>query len=218
MKAGFPSCFLIDFNLILFNIWQILSIRDNKIMKRITYNLYFLIVILFVFNQFGHAQAKISDKDLPNFSQVNAKFYRGAQPTETGVQELAKMGVKTIIDLRGEDKLSAKEAVWAKNAGIKFIPVNLSNWFKPKTADIENVIEQIDAAENQPVFVHCKRGADRTGTVVAVYRISHDNYTVKEATDEAKKFDFGWWQFWMKDYINDYYKDFLIRKQANNHP
>lgn len=182
-------------------------------MKAVTYNLSFLIVAFFIFSQSGQAQTKSSDKDLPNFAQVNANFYRGGQPTEEGVKELAKMGVKTIIDLRGEDKLSEKEAVWAKNAGIKFIPVSLSNWFKPKTADIESVIEQIDAADNQPVFVHCKRGADRTGTVTAIYRISHDNYTAKQANDEAKNFGFGWWQFWMKDYINDYYKDFLSRKQ-----
>ena len=183
-------------------------------MKSLKYKLSVLLFAAFVSSQNGNAQTKVSDKDLPNFSQVNSTFYRGAQPTENGVKELAKMGVKTIIDLRGEDKLSEEEAVWAKNAGVKFVSVNLSNWFKPKTADIESVIKQVDAAENQPVFVHCKRGADRTGTVVAIYRISHDNYTAKQATDEAKKFDFGWWQFWMKDYINDYYKDFLSKKHS----
>ena len=193
------------------------GIRNNKTMKRIKYNLYFLMIAVLVFSQFGHAQTKVSGKDLPNFSQINANFYRGAQPTENGIKELAKMGVKTIVDLRGEDKLSEKEAVWAKNAGIKFISVSLRNWFKPKTADIEQIIKDIDAPENQPVFVHCKRGADRTGTVVAVYRISHDDYTAKQAIDEAKKFDFGWWQFWMKDYINDYYKNFSSRNAAINH-
>ena len=182
-------------------------------MKSIKYNLAFLMIAAFVFSQNGNAQTKVSDKDVPNFAQVNADFYRGGQPTEDGVKELAKMGVKTIIDLRGEDKLSEKEAVWAKNAGVKFVSVNLSNWFKPKTSDIESVIKQIDVADNQPVFLHCKRGADRTGTVAAIYRISHDNYTAKQATDEAKKYNFGWWQFWMKDYINDYYRDFLSRKQ-----
>ncbi len=181
-------------------------------MNSIKYNPAFLLVVVLFLFQNGNAQTKVSEKDLPNFAQVKEKFYRGGQPSEDGVKELAKMGVKTIIDLRGEDKLSEKEAVWAKNAGVKFVSVNLSNWFKPKTADIEEIIKQIDAAENQPVFVHCKRGADRTGTVVAIYRISHDNYTAKKATDEAKKYDFGWWQFWMKDYINDYYKDFLKTK------
>ena len=169
---------------------------------------YFSLLLILAFANAAHAQKAIESKDLPNFAQVNAKLYRGAQPTENGVKQLAKMGVKTIIDLRGEDKNAEKEKVWANNNSIKFVAVNLNNWLKPKTEDIENIIKQIDAADNQPVYVHCKRGADRTGTVVAVYRISHDNFTAKEAIDEAKKFDFGWWQFWMKDYINDYYRDF----------
>lgn len=158
------------------------------------------------------AQTNVADKDLPNFAPVNANLYRGGQPTEAGVKELAKMGVKTIINLRGEDKSSDKERLWARNAGIKFVAVNLSNWFKPKDADIEQIIREIDANANQPVFVHCKRGADRTGTVVAVYRISHDNWTARQANAEASKYHFGWWQIRMKDYIEDYYERFLVKK------
>ncbi len=164
-------------------------------------------LFLFVFANLAHAQKKIENKDLPNFARVNSTFYRGAQPTENGVKELARMGVKTIIDLRGADENSEREKLWAQNAGVKFVAVDLSNWFKPKTADIEAVVKQIEAAENQPVFVHCKRGADRTGTVVAIYRIAHDDWTANQAFEEAKKFGFGWWQFWMKDYINDYYRE-----------
>ena len=176
-------------------------------MKSTKFRLSFLIIAAVVFSQNEYAQAQVSGKDLPNFAQVDANFYRGAQPSEAGVEKLAQMGVKTIIDLRGEDQNALREKEWAQKSGIKFVSVNLSNWFKPKTADIEQIIKEINAPENQPVFVHCQRGSDRTGTVVAIYRISHDNYTAKQAIDEAKKFDFGWWQFWMKDYIKDYYKN-----------
>lgn len=176
---------------------------------------YFSFLIILILANSAHAQKAAENKDLPNFAQVGANFYRGAQPTENGVRQLAKMGVKTIIDLRGADEKSKTEETWVKNAGIKFINVNLNNWFKPKTADIEQIIRDIGAAENEPVFVHCKRGADRTGTVVAVYRISHDNWTAQQAIAEARKFDFGWWQFWMKDYINDYYNSNKKRKMEN---
>lgn len=182
-------------------------------MKTMKYYLWFLMLTAFVFSQNGYARDQNAPvKDLPNFARVNANFYRGAQPTEAGINELARMGVKTIINLRGEDKNALREKEWARKAGIKFIAVDLSNWLKPKTADIEQIIKEIEQPENQPVFVHCQRGADRTGTVVAVYRISRDNYTAKQANDEAKQFGFGWWQFWMKDYINDYYRDFKSEK------
>lgn len=161
---------------------------------------------------FAHAQKASENKDLPNFARINRNFYRGAQPTENGVKELARMGVKTIIDLRGADEHSEREKVWARNAGVKFVAVDLANWFKPKTGDVEAIIKQIETPENQPVFVHCKRGADRTGTVAAIYRIKRDGWTAKQAITEAKKFDFGWWQVWMKDYIDDYYRDFTREK------
>ncbi len=153
------------------------------------------------------AQRQTITKDLPNFYPVNAVLYRGGQPTEAGIKELAKMGVKTIIDLRGADERAKNEDKWAQNAWMKFINKPLNNWRGPKNKQIEEILAEIDKPENQPVFVHCQRGADRTGTVVAVYRMTHDNWTAEEANTEAKKFGFGWWQFWMKDYIFDYYRD-----------
>lgn len=182
-------------------------------MKSNKFHLTLFLLAAFIFAQTAHAQnGKTADKDLSNFAFVNANFYRGGQPTEAGIKKLAQMGVKTIIDLRGEDERAKTEESWARAAKINFVNVNLRNWFKPQPADIERIIKEIDRPENQPVFVHCRRGADRTGTIVAVYRITHDDYTAKQAIDEAKKFDFGWWQFWMKDFINDYYRDFSEAK------
>lgn len=163
---------------------------------------------------FSNAQKVSENKDLPNLFQVNSVLYRGAQPTENGVKQLSKMGVKTIVDLRGANDLTEKEKLWAEKNGIKFINIPLSNWFGPKDESIEKIIAEIDKSESQPVFVHCKRGADRTGTVIAVYRITHENWTAKQANAEAKKFGFGWWQFWMKDYIEDFYEDYTA-KHAN---
>ncbi|MGH7784650.1 MAG: fused DSP-PTPase phosphatase/NAD kinase-like protein, partial [Candidatus Binatia bacterium] len=107
------------------------------------------------------------------------------------------------------DGRAKREEKWASAAGLRFINIPLSNWFGPKDRSTDSIIKQISLAENQPVFVHCQRGADRTGTVIAIYRITHDSWTAKQANDEAEKFGFGWWQIWMKGYINDYYRDHL---------
>lgn len=173
-----------------------------------------LILLALVFGNFAQAQKPLKDKELPNFHQVNANLYRGGQPDENGVKKLAALGIKTIINLRGADAAEKKEEIWARNAGLKFINIPLSNWFAPRDEKIEKILAEIDRAENQPVFVHCKHGADRTGTVIAVYRITHENRTAKQANAEAKKFGFGWWQFWMKDYIEDFYEDYTEKKTA----
>src|SRR5437762_3225709 len=59
-----------------------------------------------------------------NFHQVSAHVYRGAQPTDEGFKNLAKMGVKTIIDLRlpSEHSISAEESV-VKAAGMRYVNI-----------------------------------------------------------------------------------------------
>ena len=165
-------------------------------------------LVVFVFLSVGHTQSAVK-KDLPNFYKVNEKLYRGGQPTEAGIDELKGMGIKTIINLRDNDDNERKEEALAKAAGIRFVNVPLSNWFSPHNEDIKAVLAEIDRTDGQPVFIHCKRGADRTGTAIAVYRITHDGWTDKQANAEAKQFGFGWWQVWMKHYINDYYDDHI---------
>ncbi|MBS1797091.1 MAG: tyrosine-protein phosphatase [Acidobacteria bacterium] len=150
---------------------------------------------------------KASDRELPNFGKVNDNLYRGGQPTAEGFQALAKMGVRTVVNLRNADDRAKREEALARAAGLKYLNIPLNNWFGPKDATIAEIEKTLDAPENQPVFVHCKRGADRTGVVVAVYRIRRDGWTGDEANAEAKKYDFGWWQIWMKDFIDDYYRD-----------
>lgn len=177
-----------------------------------TPTLYFSLVLIFLFSFECRAQNCQASLDLPNFGCVNANVYRGAQPTAEGIKELARRGVKTIINLRDADENSRFEAEQARNSGIKFVNVPLGNWFAPKDAKIAEIMSLLDNAENQPVFVHCQRGADRTGTVIAAYHISHDGWTLKQVKTEAKSYDFGWWQIWMNGYIKDFYKDFQKRK------
>lgn len=167
-----------------------------------------LVLAIVLFCSATQAQPAVSSKDLPNLSKVNENLYRGGQPTEAGIGELKRLGIKTVIDLRDNDDRARKEEGWARAAGLRFINLPLSNWFSPDDKDITSIIEQIGSQENQPVYVHCKRGADRTGTVIAIYRITHDGWTGDQAKAEAKTFGFGWWQFWMKNYIGDYYRDY----------
>ena len=151
-------------------------------------------------------------QDLPNLFKVNPNLFRGGQPSEAGINALAELGIKTVIYLRDGKEHARLEEKWVRAAGMNFIHEPERNWRKPKRGSIESTIEKLDLAENQPVFVHCRRGADRTGTIIAIYRITRDGWTGKEANTEAKKFGFGWWQIRMRDFINDYYRDHVAKQ------
>ena len=147
-----------------------------------------------------------ASKDLPNLFKINDNLYRGGQPSEAGINELKRLGLRTVINLRSETGRTRKEEDWVRSAGMRFLNVPLNNWLGPKDDTIDRIVTELYRRDNHPVFVHCNRGADRTGTIIAVYRMTKDGWTAHEANKEAEQFGLGWWQIWMKDYVNDYYR------------
>jgi len=160
-------------------------------------------------------QNDAQQKDLPNFHQVSEKLYRGGQPTDAGLKRLVQQGVKTIVNLRDDDDHARVEGTTAVAAGLRYFNLPLSNFHKPSDEQIAQVLSLINAPENQPLFVHCKRGSDRTGTIIAVYRMEHDGWTADQAKQEAEHFGLGFWQVRMKDYISDYYRHKLAKSEKS---
>jgi protein tyrosine/serine phosphatase len=148
---------------------------------------------------------------LPNFHRVNENLYRGGQPTGSGVSKLAEIGVKTIIDLRGAGERSGKEEEKARSLGMKFISHPLSTTAAPVPEDIRELLSVIDDPKNWPVFIHCRRGSDRTGTVIACYRIAHDHWTNERAKQEAETYGMTMIQAAKKRFIIGYRPDDGIR-------
>lgn len=131
---------------------------------------------------------KIVLPGVSNFFQVTTNLYRGAQPTGEGMKQLKAMGIKSVITLREfhSDKDIAGEA------GLKSIRFEMS----PMHADAREVVEFLKVVtdtNNLPAFVHCERGADRTGTMCAMYRIAVCGWTKQQAIEEMKDggFDFS---------------------------
>jgi protein tyrosine/serine phosphatase len=144
---------------------------------------------------------------------VNERLYRGGQPKKGGIEQLSELGIKTIINLRGEDEQTRAEEAEAKAANLSYFNIPMPGLSRPAHEQVSRVMTIIQAEENWPVFIHCKRGSDRTGTIVAIYRISQDKWTASEAMSEAKSFGLSWVEFGMKDYISDYYRDRNAGKQ-----
>lgn len=158
--------------------------------------------------------AQDKNSGLPNFYRVNDTLYRGGQPSDSGYTRLAKLGIKTVLDLRDDGERARSAELKARAAGLRYFNLPMSEFSKPTDRRVAEALSIINSEENQPVFVHCKRGSDRTGTIIAIYRIEYQGWTSEEAKEEAKRFGLGFWQIRMRDYIGDYYR----RKAARNHP
>jgi protein tyrosine/serine phosphatase len=136
---------------------------------------------------------------------VNSNLYRGGQPEIGGLEQLKKLGVKTIINLRDDDERARAEKAEAESMGFRYFNIPFASFDRPSDKAVDEVLKLIDTQENSPLFIHCKRGSDRTGTVIAIYRIEHDGWDGEKAKAEAKRYGMGFWQVGMKDYIHDYY-------------
>jgi tyrosine-protein phosphatase SIW14 len=141
---------------------------------------------------------------VPNYHKINDKVHRGAQPSDQGFQSLAKMGVKTVIDLRQTDSRSAAEKRVVEGSGMRYVNIPMLGMHTPNPADVAKVLALLEDKDAGPVFVHCKRGADRTGMVMACYRISHDRWDNRKALGEAKEFGMAWIQKALQHYVMNY--------------
>jgi len=131
---------------------------------------------------------------IKNFHQLNEHVYRGAQPTDEGLQYLAKIGVKTVIDLRETDERAQAEESVVTAAGMKYVNVPMTGLTPPTEQEITRILGILEDETAGGVFVHCKQGADRTGAVMAAYRIDHDHWDNARALSEAKSEGMGFFQ------------------------
>jgi tyrosine-protein phosphatase SIW14 len=136
-----------------------------------------------------------------NFRQVNEHIYRGAQPTAQGLQSLSNLGVKTVIDLREAGGRSRAEQKIVESAGMRYVSVPLSGIAAPSDAQVAKLLAMLDDGSAGPVFIHCRRGLDRTGTVCACYRIAHDGWENKRALEEARSLGMSWLEKAMQHYV-----------------
>jgi protein-tyrosine phosphatase len=139
-----------------------------------------------------------------NFYQVDQHVFRGAQPTPEGFRYLANLGVKTVLDLREADERSKFEERLVTAAGLKYVNVPMTGLMPPTEAETSRVLGILEDASAGPVFVHCKRGADRTGAVIAAYRIDHDGWENARALKEAMSRGMSIFQFPRQSYIRSF--------------
>jgi uncharacterized protein (TIGR01244 family) len=134
------------------------------------------------------ASASANTPGVENFHQVDRNIYRGAQPTAEGLKSLADLGVKTIVDLRHGKEHADGEQQAAEKLGVRYINVPMSGLTPPTDDEIASILTVLNAADSGPVFVHCREGKDRTGVVIASWRIAHDHWSNDQALAEARSY------------------------------
>jgi protein tyrosine/serine phosphatase len=139
---------------------------------------------------------------IDNFGQVNATYYRGAQPEGRDYADLAALGVKTVIDLT--DDANRDEPAGVRAAGMTLIRIPMSTHETPSAEKIAQFLAIVDDPAKQPVYVHCQGGRHRTGVMTAVYRMTDEGWTADRAFSEMKSYKFG------ADFLHSEFKKFVF--------
>jgi protein tyrosine/serine phosphatase len=122
-----------------------------------------------------------------NFGKINEVLYRGAQPDAAGIRNLKGLGIKSIVNLCMPNDLWQAELAEASANGIVYTNIPMKRFGRPPAELVAQVLATIESLPS-PVFVHCQHGCDRTGTIIACYRIKHDHWTGEAALAEAKRY------------------------------
>jgi tyrosine-protein phosphatase SIW14 len=139
-------------------------------------------------------------RGVPNFHKVSENLYRSAQPSAEGMERLVEMGVKTVVNLR--DNHSDRDEIGGLNLAYEHIEMEADD---PLDEDMVRFLRIVSDKERGPFLVHCKHGADRTGTMCGVYRIVIEGWSKEEAIEEMTKGGFGFHRWWndLKIYIRE---------------
>jgi tyrosine-protein phosphatase SIW14 len=160
------------------------------------------LVLILCLIELGSAQSK--PLHVRNFAEINDHLYRGGAPTNVGLEELAAMHVSMIIDLRepGEGTDFERQAV--KGLGMKYINAPFRPFSAPSQEQMDQVLSLLLHSDSERIFVHCRRGKDRTGTVIACYRMQHDGWDKRAALLEARKHGMSFTERGMRSFILDF--------------
>jgi len=149
---------------------------------------------------------KLRITGIPNTGRINDHLYRGAQPKSQGLAELKKLGITTVVDLRGEDlDTIAWERRQAESLGMRFVHIPVSGWSPPTDEQVVQFLSLFHSEPKEKIFVHCRFGDDRTGVFVATYRMALEKWPAEQALKEMYFFGFnGFWHPSMKTFIREF--------------
>jgi protein tyrosine/serine phosphatase len=128
---------------------------------------------------------------VPNLHRISPTLYRSEQPTALGMQNLEKLGIRTVINLRyfndDEDEV--------KGTSLRTERTKILTW-RIGDKHVVEVMSMLKQSENGPFLIHCQHGADRTGLMTAMYRVLEQGWAPDDALKELTDGGFGYHSMW----------------------
>jgi protein tyrosine/serine phosphatase len=182
-----------------------------KSIKRVSPAIFALLALVFTLSPAALAKSKTTkfpNVRIKNFGQMDERFFRGARPQAEDYQALAQLGVKTIIDLTDNSRATEQPEVEA--AGLRYVNIPMEDKSYPSMDQVNQFLKVVNDPATGKFFVHCAGGRHRTGVMGAVYRFTHDNWTLNQALAEMDQYEFnsGYGHGKQRDFVNDYFQRF----------
>lgn len=149
--------------------------------------------------------AQPSLRGISNFGQVTPMLFRGGQPTSEGYRELKQLGIDTVISFRHEKGENTLERRALEALGMRFVSLPWHAWDEPTDYQVSQFFTLLGSNPHGKIYVHCQEGRDRTGTMVALYRVAIDHWCPASAVAEMRAYHYH--HFWfpkLETYVENF--------------
>jgi len=120
-----------------------------------------------------------------NRHRIGASAWRSAQPAPHQIASFARLGVRTIVNLRGERVCGGYwlEQAACQKLGLKLVNYQVRSRAAPSKEELLGA-RALFAQLEYPILLHCKSGADRAGLMSALYLICREGVPVAQAKEQ----------------------------------
>jgi protein tyrosine phosphatase (PTP) superfamily phosphohydrolase (DUF442 family) len=152
---------------------------------------------------------RLKIRGIPNAGKVSDTLYRGAQPRAAGYRQLKDWGVAIVVDLRNSGPKSPEKSA-VESLGMRYVPIPTSAYLGPSDNQVAKFLQLRRDNPKEKIFVHCYFGDDRTGVMIAAYRIAEQHWTADQAYNEMRFFHFHTYLLLMGHYVKSFPFNFAI--------
>lgn len=122
---------------------------------------------------------------IPNFLQVTDNLFRGGRPNTGDLAALkSEKNIKTVINLENKMPVVQQENKVADDLGLKFISSPMDASVRPNDQQVNQILSSLQDTKNDPIFIHCHHGQDRSGLIIGLYRVEVQGWAPAKAYQE----------------------------------